>query len=334
MIYPTLFDLVTHFHGPKSWRKWSWIPLCKPTTIDYFKEWIKKGYHGEMEYLSKHLSLKENPKIIKNGDWQSLLIFQYPYVPHPRPFQTALQKKILGPLKIAKYAMGEDYHDYILRELNALGDYLTQKIPKFQYYAGTDSWPLLERDYGYQAGLGWVGKNTLLIDPKEGSFFFLAGILTNQPCQIDTLARVQDFCGRCQKCIDACPTGAIESPRLLNATKCIAYWNIESRKHPPIEIRAKMGNWFFGCDICQDVCPWNRKKLIQDMVKPSLDDLIESLNFLLSASDEEIRELIKGTPLNRAKPSGLRKNAAIVVINLDLKPLFDLAKLQLQSESN
>jgi epoxyqueuosine reductase len=200
----------------------------------------------------------------------------------------------------------------------------------------TDSSPVLERDLAYQAGLGWFGKNTCLIQRGQGSLFFIGEIYTDLATDpVNTL--IPDFCGTCDKCIQACPTNAIEKPRILNAQKCISYLTIESKKVPPMELREKINDWFFGCDICQTVCPWNEKVFknqLETESKKTLNTkdreiLIAELQFILNASGKKLQKEFQNSPLSRAGHFGLKRNAIIVASNqklTELKP--DILKYQ------
>ena len=297
---------------------WGWTPLSNPPTIEFYKEWLKLGWHGEMDYLEKHLPQKENPQ--KHfPDIKSALVVAQPYLPHPRP-QTVFQSA-----KVALYAQGEDYHFWFKDKLKKMSDKLQLENPGEQFVVFTDSAPVLERDLAQRAGLGWVGKNTCLIDKKFGSLFLIGEIYST----IDAKSEIKispDHCGTCNRCIEACPTGAIESERRLNATKCISYWTIEARTVPPESLRDKMQDWLFGCDICQTVCPWNEKafKTTPEVLKDSpidRDKLTIDLKTILNLSGKKLEKLIWGTPLQRAGPFGLRKNALIIIANQNLTEL-------------
>lgn len=272
-----------------------------------------------MKYLETHAPLKEDPARVF-GEARSLVSVAVLYKPHPEP----LSETPTGA-RIAAYAHGADYHDWLSARLTRFAESLKMQIPQLEYLVATDSKPLLERDLAGQLGLGWTGKNTCLIHPKAGSFFLIGELLTN--LDITEFAApdpVPDFCGKCTRCLEACPTGALVEPRKLDATKCISYWTIESKAVPPEPLRSQMGDWFFGCDICQDVCPWNEKAL---RLKPSSSverlrtQEIEDLRFFLTASNREIERRLGASPVLRARPRGLRRNALIVAANLRLEEL-------------
>lgn len=302
----------------------AWQSGPSAASFQYFQKWLEEGLHGEMDYLEKRLEARRSLKSVF-PEYQSHLLITVNYKPHPKPLNS------LPGVQVASYAQGEDYHDWLRELLVSIGEEILKVHPGARLKYGTDILPILERDFAAQAGLGWIGKNTCLIHPQKGSFFFIAEILTDIPLtnglsgeasqeEINSIEPIPDFCGKCTRCIDACPTGAIESPRKLNATRCISYWTIESQSVPPLELRKPLGDWFFGCDICQTVCPWNEKvfrgKQAEQRPPARNDELIESLRWILTASNREIEARLGATPLIRARPFGLRRNALIVVANL------------------
>ncbi|WP_413613404.1 tRNA epoxyqueuosine(34) reductase QueG [Bdellovibrio sp. HCB-110] len=297
--------------------------LSKPLSFEFYKEWLNQGLHGDMKYLEDHAPIKEDPR----SKWpraQSALVFAIPYFPHP-------EKKQDFPLKQARvslYAQGMDYHFWFKERMASLCKKLQELMPNEEFLPFTDSSPVLERDLAKRAGLGWVGKNTCLIHPKKGSLFFIGEIYTSLKLQTE-VAPLPDFCGTCTRCIDICPTGALLEPRKMDARKCISYLTIESRQVPPENLREKIGDWFFGCDLCQTVCPWNQKifkgqlsiEQNLNLSKESEDLLIEDLRYILSASGKKIGRVFLGTPLARAGSFGLKRNALIVVANKKIKSL-------------
>lgn len=298
----------------------SWIPLRSPKTFHFYQNWLEKGHFGEMSYLERHAPLKNSPQALLPGA-QSVFMVTKSYVPIRR------SHGVLKNLRVASYAQNEDYHHWFYQDLQKASELIRETHPQAQVLVGTDSLAFLERDHAAQAGLGWVGKNTCLIDRKLGSFFFLGEILCTLPAPTDPPIPIHDFCGHCTKCIDICPTKAIEAPRQLNATKCISYWTIESKGIAPLEIREKMNDWFFGCDLCQSICPWNQKPFAGD---PALNTqgflnsekgLEEDLKLVLTKSDSDLKALIRGTPFERSKAFGLRRNALYVIGNRRLKGL-------------
>ncbi len=292
--------------------------LQRPLTIDLYRDWIAKGYHAGMNYLSDHASVKEDPQRLAPKARSAIMVAKN-YLPHPYPAQTQLK------LRTALYAHGSDYHSSFRRELESVAHELRSLFPEDEFLCFTDSAPILERDLAYRAGLGWVGKNTCLINPQRGSLFFIGEILTSR--LIDTnLPPVPDMCGSCDRCLRACPTQALEPGRLLNANKCIAYWTIEARSSAPPEMLVQFNDWFFGCDICQTVCPWNEKTFgrtqMQQLSQKTQDqDLTDDLRWILSSSRKQLARAFADSPLSRARPYGLKRNAIVVIGNLKLKEL-------------
>lgn len=276
-----------------------------------------------MKYLEEHAAIKESPQI-KWPRAQSALVFAMPYFPHP-------QGNINFPLKNARvslYAQGMDYHFWFRERMQQLCTTLKEQFPEEEFLSFTDSSPILERDLAKRAGLGWVGKNTCLIHPKKGSLFFIGEIYTSLKMNTE-FEPLPDFCGTCTRCIDICPTQALIEPRKMDARKCISYLTIESRTLPPEDLREKIGDWFFGCDLCQTVCPWNQKifkgKLSTEATLSRSEDetlnLIEDLRYILSSSGKKLEKDFWGTPLARAGSFGLKRNALIVAGNMKLQDL-------------
>lgn len=281
-----------------------------------------------MEYLVKHMDAKKTPgkhfpKI------QSVFSFAHPY--HPHPYKDKLHLK---ETRTALYAQGEDYHFWLKDKLKSIAENLSYRFPTDEFLFFTDSSPVLERDWAYQSGIGWIGKNTCTIHPQKGSLFFLGEIYSSLQV-FESPKLMHDFCGNCNKCIEICPTQAIEKPRVLNATKCISYWTIEAKEVPPENIRDKIGDWLFGCDLCQTICPWNQKVYGKNLeisyIKSSTDTqkntLVSELRLILTSSGKSLEKFFYGTPLIRARPKGLKRNAIIVAANKGLKELTPEIKL-------
>src|SRR5947207_8987194 len=218
--------------------------------------------------------------------------------------------------RVAAYAAGPDYHRFIWDRLNALAAWLEAEVPGCRTEAVADTAPLLERDFARRAGLGWVGKNTMLINPSRGSFFFLGALLTDLELPPDE-PFVGSHCGTCTACLSACPTAAFPEPFVLDASKCISYLTIELRSPVPEDLRGPMGDWLYGCDVCQDVCPWNRKATGRPVVFPR-DPGLEWLDpaELLGLDEDAFRSRFKRTSLWRNRRAGLLRNAAIVLGNV------------------
>jgi epoxyqueuosine reductase len=304
---------------------WGLAAIENPLSLTFYKTWLAAGYHGEMAYLEDHLRQKENPDILL-PQVRSAIVVAFSYFEHPRP----LKENSLRGLRVARYAQGEDYHIWLKAELDAIILKLKEAFPSEEFLAATDSRPVLERDLAFRAGLGWFGKNTCLIDQKRGSFFLLGEILSTLtlPGETQTATALHpDRCGTCTRCIDACPTQAILEPKKLDARKCISYLTIESKNTPPVELRAKMGDHFFGCDICQTVCPWNEKAIgpaVEPLQSHRLEPtraLVDELTFILTTSNKKLERHFANSPLSRARGFGLKRNAIVVAANQNLTEL-------------
>ena len=308
-------------------------PLHTPITFEFYKKWIDQNFQASMTYLKNHSDLKETPQKI-NPRFQSVITLAQPYFPTPFPLANK------PPARVALYAQNIDYHFWLKDKLNQIIDELKNLYPEHIFQPYVDSGPVLERNWGYENGLGWFGKNTCLIHPKKGSLFFIAEILTslelNTNNQTQSSQPLADFCGQCQKCIEVCPTQALIEPRVLKSERCISFLTIESKSPPPIELREKLGDWFFGCDLCQTVCPWNFKifKNHQALNQPTsstqskLDltsndeaELISYFRWLLTSSHKQIDKTIKNSPLARTGAKGLKRNALVVIGNRQLTQL-------------
>lgn len=282
-------------------------PATDADGFDRFQAWLEDGHHGSMTYLEKHREARRHPAAVFPAV-RSVVMLGYDYPAAAPPSEP-------NRGRVAAYARGPDYHDLLRGHLNTLTAWLCGQEPTAAARGVTDSAPLLERDFARRAGLGWFGKNTMLIHKRRGSFFLLAALLTNLELPSDT-PHTASHCGTCTACLDACPTQAFPSPGTLDARKCISYWTIETKTPFPTELRPQVGDWLFGCDICQDVCPWNRNAEERTAPFPTIPSLA-SLDAIavLDLSEEEFRRQYRGTPLSRPKWVGLRRNAAIVLGN-------------------
>jgi len=323
----TRLDAIVREHG---FEHFGFAELETPISIDLYDQWIDKGYHGEMKYLARHKRDKRQPNAhFKRA--RSAIVVTQDYVPHPSPIA---EWPLSDSIRIAGYARGKDYHRFLHNKLRALCAKLSEEFPGEEFLSFTDAGPVLERDLAARAGLGWVGKNTCLIDRKRGSLFFLGEVYTSLELPVAKLTSeevARDYCGTCTRCIDACPTGAIVSPREVDARKCISYLTIEVRDPAPLELREKMGPWLFGCDICQTVCPWNvrfhgKEKLDVLHPEPNRADLVEDLRFLLTSPNRNLERVFAATPLARVNGMGLKRNALTVAGNQRIHELSDLIK--------
>lgn len=302
---------------------YGFVALQKPLSFDLYRQWLDKGYSGNMEYLERHASAKEDPQLLSPRA-KSAFVVTVQYIPHPEPVNFPIKSA-----RIARYAKGEDYHHWLQRRLQALVDELKLSFPNEEFATFTDSQPVLERDLAYRAGLGWYGKNTCLIHPKKGSLYLIGEIYTSIDLNDNGLKAtlpVVDHCGTCTRCIDACPTQAIVAPRELDARKCISYLTIENKDNPPEELRSKMGDWLFGCDICQTVCPWNIKVFGEKIAEKPVErnDLVADLRFILESSNSQLQKVFAGTALSRSAGSKLKRNAIIVCANKGLTEFEDI----------
>lgn len=274
----------------------------------HLQDWLARGFAGDMGYLSRHAAARRHPESIL-ADVRSVIMVGMHY--HPGAGAEAP-----GRGRVARYARGTDYHDVLRRRLKQLLSWVEEQVPQTHGRAVVDTAPLLERDFARRAGLGWIGKNTMLIDKHTGSFFFLGALLLNITLTPDAPFEA-DHCGTCTRCLDACPTDAFAGPHQLDARRCISYLTIELRGPIEFSLRPLLGDWLFGCDVCQEVCPWNRKAPTN--TDPELQPLphLEMLEpeDVLGLSEDEFRARFRGTALLRPGRRGLLRNAAIVLGN-------------------
>lgn len=261
-------------------------------------KWLSQGLHGEMKYLENHFDMRTDPRLLVPGS-RSVITFLYNYFP---------EQELKGAYKVAKYAYGDDYHDVVRDKLSLLFEDLKAEVGQVEGRFFVDSAPVLERAWAERSGLGWIGKHGLLINKKKGSYFFLAELICDLDCEEDN--PVQDHCGTCNKCVEACPTEAILPNKVLNAKNCISYLTIELRGQIPQDFKGKMSDWIFGCDICQEVCPWNRFSRVNQERRFSPS---ENLKDLLSKDFENLnedvfREVFRKSAVKRTKYQGLMRN--------------------------
>ncbi len=285
--------------------------------LDYFSEWISCGYGGEMKYLETrdHSGKLRRSSLSRAAPWARSVVVCAVNYNTAEPYST----KVSDPERgwISRYAWSrEDYHEAVMRRLRTVeGKLLEISQPRIQTRCYVDTGPLVERVYAKYAGVGWIGKNTCILHPKHGSWLFLGVILTSLELQPDLPA--PDRCGTCTRCIDACPTQALVAPYRLDSNKCISYLTIEKRGAIPAPMREGMGRQVFGCDICQDVCPWNRKAPVTRAgeMQPRPELVNPALEWLAQLDSREFVRSFRGSPVKRAKLSGLRRNAAIAMGN-------------------
>lgn len=263
--------------------------------------WLKMNAHGEMGYMANHFDKRLDPRLLVE-DTKSVVSLLYNY------YTEESQEDLSAP-KISKYAYGKDYHTLIKVKLKELFNFIQEEIGEVGGRYFVDSAPVLDKAWAKKSGLGWIGKNANLINKQQGSFFFIAELLLDLELEYNTTS-IKDFCGTCTKCIDACPTGAIIKPYVVDGSKCISYFTIELKDAIPIEVKGMFEDWMFGCDICQDVCPWNRFSLQHN--EPWFEPHPDLLK--LTKSDwEEIeqplfQEIFRKSAVKRTKFSGLKRN--------------------------
>lgn len=285
-------------------------PAGVPRTWSEFQAWLNNGYAGEMSYLTNRSEAYRNPQLVLEGV-RSLVLLGLNYkttAPLPCPS---------GSGQTSRYAWGtSDYHDVIRGKLKLLSREMKQRQPGVRTRGIVDTAPLLERDFARLAGLGWFGKNTLLLNKSMGSYFFLAALLTDAELEPDSPHETA-HCGTCTRCLDVCPTEAFVEPYVLDARKCISYLTIELRGAIPRELRHGMGEWLFGCDLCQEVCPWNRKapESPEETFQPREDLATVELAELFDLDEKTFEERFGATPLARPGRGGILRNAAIVLGN-------------------
>jgi epoxyqueuosine reductase len=274
-----------------------------------FADWIAQGRHGEMAWLARDVEKRVDPRLLFEGARSALVVaLVYDH-----------DAAASGDARIARYARGADYHEVLLPRLRAVGDALEALVAKpMRWRAWVDTGPVLERVLAAQAGIGWIGKNACVIDPALGSHLFLGVLATDLDLAPD--ARTPDHCGSCRACLDACPTDAFAEPYVLDATKCLSYTTIELRGPIPEPLRAPQGDWVFGCDVCQDVCPWNTRSRrtippdaggLRAALAPRAAWLAPTLAWLLALDEDAWRASTRRSALRRTKYRGLLRNAIV-----------------------
>jgi epoxyqueuosine reductase len=264
------------------------------------EQWLQQGLHGNMKYMENYFDLRVDPTRLVPGA-RSVITLLKNYFP---------AEAIGGDHKVSKYAYGNDYHEVIKERLRHMIAELQEEIGQFNGRGFVDSAPVLERSWAQKSGLGWIGKNGNLITRGSGSFFFIATLITDLDLEFDD-PFARDFCGSCSKCVDACPTQAILPDKTVNGSQCISYFTIELKEELiPGEMKGKFDNWMFGCDVCQDVCPWNRfSKPHQETAFQPLPELLNlSTRQWEELSEEAFRKIFKNSPLSRSKYKGIRRN--------------------------
>ena len=272
------------------------------------EQWLLKGMNGSMDYMANHFDLRIDPTKLLPGA-KSVITLLKNYYPS--------QKQVIDSPKVSKYAYGKDYHEVIRKQLKNLLQEMNDQIGEVHGRGFVDSAPVLERSWAIKSGLGWVGKNGNLINKQQGSFFFIATLIVDVELKYDDVY-IKDYCGSCTKCIDACPTEAILPNKVVDGSKCISYFTIELKDQLiPNNMNGKFDDWMFGCDTCQDVCPWNR------FSKPHTEEAFNPLNEILTyktsdwelLTEERFKEIFRHSPLKRTKYAGIRRNLRFISIS-------------------
>ncbi len=287
----------------------SYVGIARAERMDEearrLEAWLHKGMHGQMTYMENYFEQRVDPRRLVEGARSVVSLLYNHYTP--------LKQNDASAPRIAQYAYGEDYHFVLKHKLKDLLRFIRERIGEVNGRCFVDSAPVLERDWARRAGTGWVGKHTLLIHPRAGSFFFLAELIVDLELLYDQ--PIKDYCGTCTRCIDACPTGAIAPQGYsVDGSKCISYFTIELKEAIPEEFRGKFDNWMFGCDICQDVCPWNRfaQPHQEPAFEPHEDLLAMKRQDWIDLSEDIFQKVFRRSAVKRTKFSGLKRNIAFL----------------------
>lgn len=274
-----------------------------------YEIWLKKKMQGEMDYMENNIDKRLDPRLLVEGS-KSVISLLYNY------YTDKKQVDINSP-KISTYAYGKDYHKVVKKKLKNLMQSIRDKIGNIEGRYFVDSAPILERAWAKKSGLGWVGKNTNIINKKQGSFFFISQLILDLNLDYDT--PVKDYCGSCTKCIDACPTDAIVEPYVVDGSKCISYFTIELKENIPETMKGKFDNWMFGCDTCQDVCPWNKFSVLHNEKEfhPSEELMNVTSEEWINLNKEAFDNLFKSSAVKRTKFDGLKRNISFLKLNLE-----------------
>ena len=306
-------------------------PVEPVPELSFYKEWVEAGYAGKMEYLARDPDKRTNVREVVTEAKSVVVCAMIYHASHP----LSIEQNDPSRGWISRYAWGDDYHDVIQKKLFQLINFIKEESSEEvinRLYV--DTGPVVDRVFAKYAGIGWFGKNTCIINQQKGSWFFLGEIITNLDLDYDST--VPDRCGSCNRCIEACPTDAILEPYVLDSRLCISYLTIELRDQIPLELREPLGNHIFGCDICQDVCPWNRRAAVTEepVFQPREGLLNPDLDEIAGLSIEEFREKFRKSPIKRAKYAGFLRNVAVAMGNSsDSKFLPVLEELSEHQES-
>jgi epoxyqueuosine reductase len=266
-------------------------------------EWLRRGYQGEMKWMARDPEMRTDPRKLFPAARSVIVVAKNYYTPaqHESSDETG---------KVSRYAWGDDYHDVVGARLHALLSWIKEIIPEAEGKVCVDIQPMMDKAWAVRAGLGWLGKHTNVITPEYGSWVFIGELLLNLELEYDT-QQIEDHCGSCTICIDACPTGAITEPYVLDSNKCISYATIELRADDiPAEVKENLDGWVYGCDVCQDVCPWNRFQQVTDETRfqPRAGNVNTELSEVLELTPETYADRFRGSAMKRAKLAGLQRN--------------------------
>ncbi|MHC4092259.1 MAG: tRNA epoxyqueuosine(34) reductase QueG [Planctomycetota bacterium] len=288
------------------------IGIARAEPIDraaYLRDWLERGYAGRMDYLRHRFEQRIDPRMLLAAARSVIVValnYQQPTPKHSDDEPTG---------RVAKYAWGDDYHKIVKDRLWATVHRMRSVIDEpFEARVCVDTSPVLEREWAAAAGIGWIGKNTMVLDPKLGSYFFLGEIITTLDLACDTPAT--HHCGTCTRCLDACPTRAFPAPYQMDASRCISYLTIELRDEVPTDFRGPIGDWIFGCDICQEVCPFNSDAPASTVFAIRAPGPFPTLKEMLAWTSDDYRDKLRGSAMKRAKLPMLKRNAAIALANL------------------
>lgn len=271
------------------------------------ERWLKEGMHGKMSYMENHFDKRLDPRLLVD-DAKTVISLTYNYFPKT--------KQLEGSYKIAKYAYGTDYHFVVKDKLKQLLEFIREEVGDVNGRAFVDSAPVLEHAWARKSGIGWVGKNSLTLSKQKGSFFFLAELILNLELSYNDPIKT-DHCGSCTRCIEACPTEAILPNKTIDGSKCISYFTIELKEEIPEEVSGKFDDWIFGCDVCQDVCPWNRFSLPhqEEKFKPKEELLSYTKSQWEEITEEVFDKIFQKSPVKRTKFEGIKRNINFVKNN-------------------
>jgi len=300
--------------------------------IGPYQEWLEAGHHGELDYMAKHGSKRWQADELIEGTLR-VISLRMDYFTDPHSPQEQLNKP--NKAYISRYTLGRDYHKLIRSRLKKLIQFIREQADSYQFRAFVDSAPVLERAFAQKAGLGWFGKNAMIINRSAGSWFFLGEIYTDLPLPLDAPYE-KEHCGRCTACLDVCPTGAFKGPYIVDSRRCISYLTIELKGSIPVELRSKMGNRIFGCDDCQLVCPWNRfskpSKESDFTPRHKLDN--SSLLELFGWSEDTFLQKTEGSAIRRAGYESWLRNIAIALGNAPKSPEIEAALQEKTKHTN